>query len=39
MARIRTALVSNGGNCSRAARDLGIPRTTFIGQAKKLGLL
>jgi DNA-binding NtrC family response regulator len=39
MARVRTALVSNGGNCSRAARDLGIPRTTFIGQAKKLGLL
>jgi DNA-binding NtrC family response regulator len=38
-ARLRQALVSNGGNCSRAARELGIPRTTFIGQAKKLGLL
>ncbi|MET0594234.1 MAG: sigma-54 dependent transcriptional regulator [Polyangiaceae bacterium] len=37
--RLRQALVSNGGNCSRAARELGIPRTTFIGQAKKLGLL
>jgi DNA-binding NtrC family response regulator len=37
--RIRTALISNGGNCSRAARELGVPRTTFIGQAKKLGLL
>jgi DNA-binding NtrC family response regulator len=39
VARLRAALVSNGGNCSRAARELGIPRTTFIGQAKKLGLL
>ena len=39
IAKIRRVLVSNGGNCSRAARELGIPRTTFISQAKKLGLL
>jgi DNA-binding NtrC family response regulator len=37
--RLRALLISHGGNCARAARELGIPRTTLISQAKKHGLL
>jgi DNA-binding NtrC family response regulator len=37
--RLRTLLINHGGNCARAAREMGIPRTTLISQAKKHGLL
>jgi DNA-binding NtrC family response regulator len=37
--RIREAIVANGGNLARAARMLGIPRTTLVSRAGKLGLL
>jgi DNA-binding NtrC family response regulator len=37
--RIRDAIVGNGGNLARAARMLGIPRTTLVSRAAKLGLL
>lgn len=36
---LRHALVAAGGNCARAARALGIPRTTLISRARKHGLL
>ena len=36
---LEVALTKTGGNVARAARELGIPRTTFINRAKKLGLL
>jgi len=37
--RVREAIVSNGGNLARAARTLGIPRTTLVSRAAKLGLI
>jgi len=36
---LELALTKTGGNVARAARELGIPRTTFINRAKKLGIL
>src|SRR6185295_613609 len=36
---LRRALVSHGGNCSRAARALKQARTTFLYRAKKHGLI
>jgi DNA-binding NtrC family response regulator len=37
--QLRELLVQHGGNCSSAARALGIPRTTLMSRAKKYGLL
>ena len=37
--KMRKALVSAGGNCSKAARAMGIPRTTFIDRAKRIGII
>jgi DNA-binding NtrC family response regulator len=37
--RMRDLLLMNGGNVARAARGLGVPRTTFLSRAKKMGLL
>jgi DNA-binding NtrC family response regulator len=36
---LRELIISNGGNLSRAARVLGIPRTTLVTRASKLGLI
>ena len=36
---IKNSLVENDGNVSRAAKALGIPRTTLISRAKKYGIL
>ena len=36
---IRSALEQNDGNCTRAAKSLGLARTTFTSRAKKFGLL
>ena len=36
---VRAALEENDGNCTRAAKSLGIARTTFTSRAKKYGLL
>ena len=36
---LRALLLEHGGNCARAARALGIPRTTLLARAKKHGLL
>ncbi|MFO0603069.1 MAG: sigma-54 dependent transcriptional regulator [Polyangiales bacterium] len=38
-AEVRDALLAHGGNVARAARALGLPRTTLISRAKKHGLL
>jgi transcriptional regulator of acetoin/glycerol metabolism len=35
---LRRALQENGGNKSKAARSLGIPRSTFFSRLKKVGL-
>ena len=37
--RLQQALLDAGGNCARAARALGIPRTTFSSRARKHGLI
>lgn len=37
--QIRAVLISHGGNCARAARELNIPRTTLVSRAKKFNLL
>jgi transcriptional regulator with GAF, ATPase, and Fis domain len=37
--RLRDAIVSNGGNLARAARMLGIPRTTLASRAARLRLV
>jgi DNA-binding NtrC family response regulator len=37
--QMRRILVENGGNVARAARALGVPRTTLVSRAKKHGLL
>jgi len=37
--RLRDAIIRNGGNLARAARMLGIPRTTLASRAAKLGLV
>jgi DNA-binding NtrC family response regulator len=37
--KVRRLLVENGGNLARAARALGVPRTTLVSRAKKHGLL
>jgi transcriptional regulator with PAS, ATPase and Fis domain len=36
---LREVLLSHGGNATRAARALNIPRTTLLSRARKLGLL
>ncbi len=36
---LRAALDEFDGNCSKAARKLGIARTTFLSRAKKAGIL
>jgi len=36
---LRRLLLTHGGNVARAARALGVPRTTLLSRAKKLGLL
>jgi DNA-binding NtrC family response regulator len=36
---LRELLLVHGGNCARAARALGIPRTTLVSKAKRFGLL
>jgi DNA-binding NtrC family response regulator len=36
---LRRLLVEQGGNVARAARALGVPRTTLVSRAKKHGLL
>ena len=36
--RLLGALRSSGGNKARAARSLGLPRSTFFSQLKKHGL-
>jgi transcriptional regulator of acetoin/glycerol metabolism len=36
---VRDALLAHGGNVARAARALGLPRTTLISRAKKHNLL
>jgi DNA-binding NtrC family response regulator len=36
---LRNLLLKHGGNCSRAARALGIPRTTLVSRARRHGLL
>jgi DNA-binding NtrC family response regulator len=36
---LREILLRHGGNLSRAARALGVPRTTLVSRAKKFGLL
>jgi DNA-binding NtrC family response regulator len=38
-ATLRKVIVSNGGNLSRAARALNVPRTTLVSRAKKYGLV
>jgi transcriptional regulator of acetoin/glycerol metabolism len=35
---LRRVLQENGGNKSKAARSLGIPRSTFFSRLKKVGL-
>jgi transcriptional regulator of acetoin/glycerol metabolism len=37
--QLQRVLLEASGNCSRAARELGIPRTTLVSRAKRLGLL
>ena len=36
---LRALLLHHGGNCARAARSLGVPRTTLFARARKHGLL
>jgi DNA-binding NtrC family response regulator len=38
-AQLTRALEAHGGNLSRAARALGVPRSTFISRARKHGLV
>ena len=35
--QLRELLARHGGNLSRAARALGVPRTTLVSRARKLG--
>ena len=37
--QLQRVLLDASGNCSRAARELGIPRTTLVSRARRLGLL
>jgi transcriptional regulator with PAS, ATPase and Fis domain len=37
--KLRELLLFHGGNCSRAAAALGIPRTTLISRLKKYALI
>ena len=37
--RLRGLLMQHGGNVASAAREMGVPRTTLVSQAKKYGLL
>jgi DNA-binding NtrC family response regulator len=37
--QLRSLLVAQGGNLARAARILGIPRTTLLGRARRCGLV
>jgi two-component system response regulator HydG len=36
---LRKVIVAHGGNLSRAARAVGVPRTTLVSRAKRLGLV
>jgi DNA-binding NtrC family response regulator len=38
-AELRSLLLAHGGNVARAARELGVPRTTLVSRAKKHQLL
>jgi len=38
-AQLRNVLLSHGGNVARAARALGLPRTTLLGRARRHGLI
>jgi DNA-binding NtrC family response regulator len=38
-AHLREVLLAHGGNATRAARTLGLPRSTLVSRAQKLGLL
>ncbi len=38
-AALRRLILSNGGNLSRVARALNVPRTTLVSRAKKYGLV
>ncbi len=38
-ARLRELLLFHGGNCSRAAAALGVPRTTLVSRLKKHALI
>jgi DNA-binding NtrC family response regulator len=38
-ARLRELLLAHGGNAARAARALGVPRSTLVSRAQKLGVL
>jgi DNA-binding NtrC family response regulator len=38
-AELRRVLINNGGNVARAARALGLARTTLLGRARRHGLL
>jgi DNA-binding NtrC family response regulator len=37
--QMRSLLITHGGNSARAARALGVPRTTLLGRAKRCGLV
>jgi DNA-binding NtrC family response regulator len=37
--RLREILLAHGGNATRAARSMGVPRSTLVSRAQKLGLL
>ena len=37
--QLREILLAHGGNVSRAARAIGVPRTTLVSRAKRLGVL
>jgi DNA-binding NtrC family response regulator len=37
--QLRSQLIAHGGNLARAARALGVPRTTLLGRAKRHGLV
>jgi DNA-binding NtrC family response regulator len=38
-AALRQVIIAHGGNLSRAARAVGVPRTTLVSRLKRLGLV